>query len=118
MPFARADYQVEVDWAVDTNNTVDLVPVIGAGEDLTLARIRAVLTTDDPAYIYIFRIPDGGTESDATAIVWGVPLYPGMPWDETHLVVSENEGIAVGIVNIGGGSPKVVFSGYGNLGTP
>ena len=120
MPFARQDYQVEVDWSTDANNTVDLVAVLPApaGNGLVLSRIRATLTTNDAAFIYIFRMPSANTETQATAILYAIPLYPGQAWDEDNIVVSAGEGIAVGIVNINGGSPKVVFSGYGNLETP
>lgn len=115
MAFERKNYEIQV---TSTGTTVDLVPTIGAtaGTKLVISRVRATVTSDDQAKIYIFKIPNGGTESLATAITYGIKVRKGNPYDEGTIILEEGEGLAVGIR--GTGSPAVTFTAYAELETP
>ena len=117
MAFERKNYRKVVDFGVDANNTVNLVDPIAADSRLVVARIRVVCVTPDRAKFYIFTIPSGGNESDETAIAYGLPIRKGIAYDEPQIVLNGGEGLAVGIQNIGGGSPKVIFTAFGELET-
>lgn len=113
MAFDRTSYQLNVSVL---GTTVNLVAPLAATERLVIAKLTAVLTGNDMAFLYIAKIPDGGIESAATALVWGWPLWPQQVFEDQQIVLAGGEGLAVGIQGAGG-SPVAVFNAHGDLET-
>lgn len=119
MPFSRISYQQVASFAVDNGDTVDLIAAIGADERFVLGKLTVTVTSDDMGYLYIFKIPDGGAESVATAIVYGFPLWPQQLYEMEKIVLNAGEGLAVGVLPapMSGGQPVFVFNAHGDLQT-
>jgi len=114
MPEAFEPFTAQIE--VDTPGpTVDLVPVIATNEKLTVGKLTISTTSVAIPQIYVFKIPAGGSESEATALVYGMQLQKGVPWSMGPFVLEPEEGLAVG--TLGDPSCRVTFSADGEMRT-
>lgn len=94
----------------------DLVSRINAStERLVLSRVRVVNISEVAVNFFIYIIPPTPVdESDATALVHNLQIYPKQLYDEPSIVLNLGEGLAVAI---NGTTPGAVvnFHAFGEL---